>query len=765
MDFKKEIKLNLKSYIRLFGLIIFLVFPLFAAASIPSPDAIAVRVLPNAKHYSVLTWYQKNDFKGSPQNLTVDGYDAVRDGRTVYVNAANLDDNGNFFTNIYIISYNQQAENQTMDIFGQMLSHWKFNAGLNTAQISKQALINDTRRLADLAYMNELLERYKLKHGGSYPDLKSGSYVAGASTSKWPSWQGELGKALGATLPLDPLNSLGDCTGYDQEKATCWNTQTKSFKYAFNANQGDDSSISKTNVYWYKDGIFHVNLEQDNLLCGDGVLDADRGEECDGNVGVPEHYTCTTSCTEEYVPYCGDNLVNQASEECDGANSLIGWGCFKSTLSCDSCQTKCSDGSAPYSGQCGNGIKEGPEVCDIQDGVPGNGVAACLADCGGWYCTDSNLYHKEGGTCVNNCNTCTDPAKNISLGKTCKYSESSSPSPCNPSACADGYYLKLLGTNSTTGNSYGCSQCKLSDFPGATAVAVKTGCQTSVCSGQICQATACDTADGYNFYNGSCVKCPNHYSWSGNSCVADTQPANCGAKPSTAVWVGSSQFNQTWSGTSWQPATYPAAYDPSGQATCAFACPASLPNYDAVNKICKASCQPNCSGKSCGPDGCGGLCGTCVSNNTCQNGSCCSKTASLQACADNHHLTYFNNILTSSGDWWGTYQTADVTINSGKNVIAVMGKDDSGGYGISVKLTNGSCFSATTAEINQWKCQAAPVPLNWSDINFDDSSWPSAIPSTPAGPTGGNSLDAPMIWAAGAGEYATVYCRYSFTAD
>ena len=158
-----------------------------------SRDAIAVRVMPNPDHLSPLRWYQKNNFKGSPQNLTVDGYEAIRDGRTVYVNAANIVDN-NFWTNIYIISYNQQAQSQTVDIFGQMLAHWKFNTNITTVGAcsltasqscvyssecpkdeyclsNKAKIIRDTKRLADLAEIKSVLDNYQKNHNGDYKNL------------------------------------------------------------------------------------------------------------------------------------------------------------------------------------------------------------------------------------------------------------------------------------------------------------------------------------------------------------------------------------------------------------------------------------------------------------------------------------------------------------------------------------------------------------------------------------------------------------------
>ncbi len=69
----------------------------------------------NPNHYTIERWYQEQGFKGSPQSLVVDGYQAIRDGRTVYVNAANINTSTNqIYTNIYLISYTQESENATV---------------------------------------------------------------------------------------------------------------------------------------------------------------------------------------------------------------------------------------------------------------------------------------------------------------------------------------------------------------------------------------------------------------------------------------------------------------------------------------------------------------------------------------------------------------------------------------------------------------------------------------------------------------------------
>ncbi len=346
-------------------------------------DAIAVRILPNVHHDNIETWYTNQGYKGSPQSLIVDGYEAIRDGRTVFVNAANID-SGNWYkplslsdaalgreckvkiavdkitgavncnldlflnpntyaeeffgaisygtgntpycstskcstmvnankcrwveggkewsgqcsvrnnstkiyTNVYLISYNQESEEKTLDILGQLVSHWKFNNNLTESgrcSISKlncqtdsdcpkdytcsntkcqpstikaclidsdcplnlfcdslkARVTRDVNRLGKLNQFGKAIENFK-QANGTYPSLQFGTYILGSSLSVWPSWKETLTPqlGLGQTL-LDPINSLGFCSGHDP--VTCWNDKTKSFvnsnlslpagSYAFN---------------------------------------------------------------------------------------------------------------------------------------------------------------------------------------------------------------------------------------------------------------------------------------------------------------------------------------------------------------------------------------------------------------------------------------------------------------------------------------------------------------------------------------------------
>ncbi|MFA6514329.1 MAG: hypothetical protein WCT50_03540 [Patescibacteria group bacterium] len=245
-----------------------------------SDDAIGVRIIPNPNHYSVYRWYESQGFQGSPQALTVDGYEALRDGRTVYVNAANINvDTKKIYTNIYLISYNQNPSIKTVDILGQIISHWKFNENLSstaaTCSISavkcekdsdcssgqtcsvangncalktvkncaidtdcpanffcdslKSKVIRDLKRVGKLEEIREALAVYKSVNG-RYPLLSGGTYLPGKTTSLWPSWNDVLMPALAIKQTFtDPINRFGNCPGYDLK--TCWNKSTNRFVY------------------------------------------------------------------------------------------------------------------------------------------------------------------------------------------------------------------------------------------------------------------------------------------------------------------------------------------------------------------------------------------------------------------------------------------------------------------------------------------------------------------------------------------------------
>ncbi|MDP9001329.1 MAG: DUF4215 domain-containing protein [Myxococcota bacterium] len=114
--------------------------------------------------------------------------------------------------------------------------------------------------------------------------------------------------------------------------------------------------------------------------CGDGVVS--NGEQCDNGTGNVDPATvpygaglCTTTCT--VAPHCGDGIVQSPPEQCDdGVNNGT------SGSKCDSkCMLKCGDALSDPSKQCDRGAVNNT-----------GGYGGCNADCTlGPYCGDGVL--------------------------------------------------------------------------------------------------------------------------------------------------------------------------------------------------------------------------------------------------------------------------------------------------------------------------------------------------------------------------------------
>ncbi len=163
--------------------------------------------------------------------------------------------------------------------------------------------------------------------------------------------------------------------------------------------------------------------------CGDGFIN--DAEECDGQAGVPEHYTCTGQCTLQYVPYCGDEIVNQQSEECDGEDGVSEH---------YTCTEECTLEYIPY---CGDGNIDPGETCELP------GTPDCLycqqptSQCDGTKTQTRDIY----GNCDVNCGCVEDVwsapvCMKDSCGATCAVNpdcddqNENTTDTCNLDACA-----------------------------------------------------------------------------------------------------------------------------------------------------------------------------------------------------------------------------------------------------------------------------------------------------------------------------------------
>lgn len=219
-------------------------------------DGIGIRLFQNPYHYTPLEWYHVQGFIGNPEQLKIDGYEAVRDGGTVYVafpNTQGLDQN--IYQNILVISHNVNASAVTQQIFDQLLNNMVFNinfdfdnsnvcvlggqTGIQGGEayidpITQQSILcvsdwdclthnpdlrcaslkyklrHDMQRLVDFKEITAAAEQYKATNG-KYPTMAQGTFLPSQTNSLWPSWTEKLSADLGITMPIDPVNRFVSC--------------------------------------------------------------------------------------------------------------------------------------------------------------------------------------------------------------------------------------------------------------------------------------------------------------------------------------------------------------------------------------------------------------------------------------------------------------------------------------------------------------------------------------------------------------------------
>lgn len=213
-------------------------------------NAIGLRLMENygydgSKNHglSIRDWYTRNAPapQGSPSDILVDGYTALKDGRTTYVAGTNFQNRlplglGIYAKDlvhlVYLMSYAQNATPDTIEIFNRLVENWTFNTNVvgdtnGDGEVDKSQIQRDVRRIHDIETIETALITTKAETG-AFPILQGGTYLNGQSTSKWPSWQETLGTLIGIDVPRDPANTLETCpAGYESD--TCWREEDQRF--------------------------------------------------------------------------------------------------------------------------------------------------------------------------------------------------------------------------------------------------------------------------------------------------------------------------------------------------------------------------------------------------------------------------------------------------------------------------------------------------------------------------------------------------------
>lgn len=446
-------------------------------------DTIGIRIAQNEEFLSPAAWYKEEGFSGAPQEVAVANLPAVQDGRTTYIAFANRS-SSLLYSNMFIISYNSGASQETIDIYNQLLSNLSFNTDMEDTGLcidssgsytddvcssdqdcdwansevcgdDQGKIQRDLTRLTDVTDIVEAIEDYGESHGycssttsqtctadsqcpesetcePAVPTLRSGSFVAGLTSSAWSSWNEQFASELGVALPSDPINGYVNCgegtdnTAYDAD--TCVNQTLGEYL----------CPLSETNVYHYRaygPGGYYLGAELEyRATSWNDSIDQDISD--DANLRV---YARTGS---------GDGFVG-TSYFCNDTR----WGA----------ETSCGDGVIGGSEVCEVGDAVEAELCDYDgDGTADDGSIAqvCASDC--LTTEDDPAASCKAFECGNGVvdagETCDDGSLNGSYGycdDNCTYTDSFS---CGDGSLAGGE-LCDCGSSSVSGLNYGGSTC------------------------------------------------------------------------------------------------------------------------------------------------------------------------------------------------------------------------------------------------------------------------------------------------------------------
>ncbi len=198
-----------------------------------SRDAIGFRVVKNEDYFSPEDWYEDQGFEGSTSPTLVDGYVAATEDTTTYILAANQSST-TIYPNIYVVSYNEDASEESQEIFTRILESLSFNANsdvvsdINLCSVTTGTYVQKTDgSYVSCAWDGDCLETCEVgEDGSSLCSITQSECTSdadcGLAASKSPLCDSEKAKLQRDTLRVRDVAAMeGIFTTYGEDNRHC----------------------------------------------------------------------------------------------------------------------------------------------------------------------------------------------------------------------------------------------------------------------------------------------------------------------------------------------------------------------------------------------------------------------------------------------------------------------------------------------------------------------------------------------------------------